>query len=113
MERGYWDPTGRPASQPVEEPNIPTSRLTLRLRLPLWYSAVLAGIILVFGLAVYSIMSILLITQVDNSLDEISSQILSASRLRPSSASQFNLELPMLTRFGASSAYVQVWYPDG
>ncbi len=99
--------------QPVEEPNIRASPVTLRLRLTLWYSAVLAGIILAFGLAVYAIMSILLITQVDESLDDISTQIIEASSLRISSATGFSLDLPMLNRFGAASMYVQAWQADG
>ena len=99
--------------QPVEEPIIHTSPVTLRLRLTLWYSAVLAGIILAFGLAVYAIMSILLITQVDQSLDEISQQIVDASRPRFSSETEISLDLRMLNRFGGSSVYVQAWGADG
>ncbi len=99
--------------RPVEEPIIHTSPVTLRLRLTLWYSAVLAGIILAFGLAVYAIMSILLITQVDQSLDEISQQIVDASRPRFSSETEISLDLRMLNRFGGSSVYVQAWGADG
>ncbi len=86
--------------------------MTLRLRLTLWYSAVLAGIILAFGLAVYTVMSILLMSQVNDTLDSISEQILLASSFRVSEA-QIDLNLPMLDRLGAASVYLQAWHPDG
>ncbi len=86
--------------------------MSLRLRLTFYYSAVLAGILCVFGASVYMILGFTLTTRVDltlrNAADEI---ILASSALRVLDA-QF-LHLPDLNRFGAVSAYVQVWTPDG
>jgi two-component system, OmpR family, sensor kinase len=86
--------------------------LTLRLRLTFWYSAVLAGIILLFGLAVYGIMVFTLVRQIDTQLTETARGIIAASQLR-------NLmdvpvvTLPKLDRFGSTQVYVQVWNVDG
>jgi heavy metal sensor kinase len=84
--------------------------LTLRLRLTLWYSAVLAGIILVFGLAVYALMNVGLTRQVDDALTDTARGIIAAS------VYQRELQIvtiPKLDRFGASRIYVQVWKADG
>jgi heavy metal sensor kinase len=88
--------------------------LTLRLRLTLWYSAVLAIIIALFGLVVYGLTAYTLVSQIDFSLRTTAEDIISASRL------QRLMDVPILSipreevdRFGASRVYVQVWRADG
>ena len=86
--------------------------MTLRLRLTLWYSAVLAGIIMAFGLAVYFILSFSLINEVGKNLETTANQIINSSRLLP--GQDFDrLAMPQLDRFGTSRVYVQAWKADG
>lgn len=113
MGRGYWVAAGSPVGGPAEEPNIRASRLTLRLRLTLWYSAVLAGIILAFGLAVYTILSFSLINEVNKNLKTIAQDIIARSEVYVGGGLDPLLHLPKLDQFGSSRVYVQVWEADG
>ncbi len=88
--------------------------MTLRLRLTLWYSAVLAVIIALFGMVVYGLTGFFLVRQIDDRLRGTAEEIINTSQLRPVLDVQF-LVIPQeeLDRFGASSIYVQVWRADG
>ncbi len=46
--------------------------MSIRTKLTLWYSAILAVVLLLFGIAVYAVMSYTLIASVDNNLQDIS-----------------------------------------
>src|SRR6266566_3185306 len=85
--------------------------LTLRLRLTFWYSAVLAFIIALFGMVVYGGTSILLIRQIDATLNGTAQTILSAGHLRSTLDTQ-QLFLPPLDRFGFPRTIVQIWTVD-
>jgi heavy metal sensor kinase len=88
--------------------------VTLRLRLTLWYSAVLAAIIALFGVVVYGLTAFFLVRQIDDNLSATAQEIINTSQLRRVLDVQF-LVIPQeeVDRFGASSTYVQVWRADG
>ena len=86
--------------------------MTLRLRLTLWYSTVLALIIFLFGSAVYVILTASLTRQLDLTLTETANEIIRASSVSRVLNLQI-LNIPALERFGSSSLYVQVWQTDG
>jgi two-component system OmpR family sensor kinase len=86
--------------------------MTLRLRLTLWYSMVLAGIILLFGMAVYAILVISLTHQIDLSLHTAANEINRAISIDRVLDFQV-VTIPQLDRFGTSSVYVQVWKTNG
>jgi two-component system OmpR family sensor kinase len=80
--------------------------MSLRLRLTLLYSTFMGGILLVFGAAVYMLVSILLLNQVDNMLAGVVSDIMKVTKVN--SVGEINvISLPPLDM--TSNAYVQVW----
>jgi len=85
--------------------------MTLRLRLTFWYSIVLAGIILLFGMAVYTILVVNLTRQIDLSLHAAANEINRAISINQVLDFQV-VTIPELDRFGRSSVYVQVWKTD-
>ncbi|MBL8056933.1 MAG: hypothetical protein JNK29_09565, partial [Anaerolineales bacterium] len=89
--------------------------MSLRLRLTFFYSAVLAGVLSLFGLFVYAILSYSLLLQVDQTLEAAAKEIASASSISPVLGIRF-VNLPDLTkedRFGGANIYAQVWRLDG
>ena len=85
--------------------------MTLRLRLTLWYSAVLAVIIGFFGVAVYAILAASLIRQIDFNLTTAAEDIIQASSASPLLQS-INIP-PNLDQFGGPNVYAQVWTTGG
>jgi heavy metal sensor kinase len=86
--------------------------VTLRLRLTLWYSAVLAVVLCIFGMTVYSFMSYLMIRQIDDSIDAASQAIARAIRVT-SLMNLTLLQVPLDEQPGAASVYAQVLSPEG
>lgn len=86
--------------------------MTLRLRLTLWYSAVLAFIITLFGLVIYALVAYNLQYQIDYRLQETAGSIIGASSVQNVLDVKV-LTVPQLDRFSASNIYVQIWQPDG
>jgi two-component system, OmpR family, sensor kinase len=82
--------------------------------LTVWYSTVLAVIILLFGSMVYGLTVITLVKQVDNSLRQTAQEIIRASQTRRVLDVQV-LFIPRqeVNRFSASRVYVQVWGANG
>ncbi len=76
--------------------------MSLRARLTLWYTAVLAGVLLLFGAAVYVLLSYSLTAQIEETLAVTAQDILQASRR---GFQGIILPTPDLT----GSVYVQVW----
>ncbi len=84
--------------------------MSLRLRLTLLYSILIGGILLVFGSAVYILISITLLDEVDNSLATTVQDIIKVTQVDSSGAvSAINLPSLELT----ANTYVQVWGKDG
>ena len=80
--------------------------MTLRARLTIWYTLVLAGVLVVFGTAVYLILSRSLSQQIENTLRETADDILRASR-----RDVRGIILPPLDL--TANVYVQVWDTAG
>jgi two-component system OmpR family sensor kinase len=84
--------------------------LTLRARLTIWYTSVLAGVLLVFGATVYILLSASLIRQVEDTLQRTADDILRASQFQiagiPLSALQLELDL-------TANIFVQVFDAGG
>ncbi len=87
--------------------------MSLRLRLTLWYSTVLAGVIFLFGVIVYTILSASLIGQIDLSLKAAAEDIIRASSVSQVLDIQIVNIPPDLDRFGGPNVYAQVWKTDG
>jgi len=84
--------------------------MSLRLRLTLLYSTFMGGILLIFGAAVYLLVNIILLNQVDTMLAGVARDITSVARVN--SIGELSLvDLPPLDM--TSSAYVQVWGLNG
>ncbi len=84
--------------------------MSLRLRLTLLYSTLVGGILLVFGAAVYILISIVLLNQVDNSLASTAHDIISVTAVSPAGEVSA-ISLPSLEL--TANTYVQVWGRDG
>jgi two-component system OmpR family sensor kinase len=81
--------------------------MSLRARLTLGYSAVLAGVLLVFSAALYLLLTFGLVYQLDQTLAQSAETILRTSRV----TTQTNLRiitLPSLA-FASPNVYIQVW----
>lgn len=87
--------------------------MTIRKKLTLWYSGLLGIIVILFSIAVYTVISLLLIDSVDRTLEATAEQVRQNSRVSwvgefggPSDGVVF---LPRLDIFRASGVGVQVW----
>jgi two-component system OmpR family sensor kinase len=85
--------------------------MSLRARLILGYSALLAAILFLFGAALYLILDLTLTQQIDQSLVGSAGDILRSTSIRTVEDLPF-LNLPPLS-FDAANTYVQVWSADG
>lgn len=84
--------------------------MSLRLRLTLLYSTLVGGILLVFGIAVYILISVILLNQVDNTLAATVQDIINVTRVN-SEGEVSAINLPALDM--TANTYVQVWGRDG
>jgi len=84
--------------------------MSLRSRLTLLYSSLVMGILLVFGSAVYLMVSVLLVDYVDNQLEVTVNNILAFTKFNPLSSDDF-LDSPDLDI--TANVYVQIWRRDG
>ena len=84
--------------------------MSLRLRLTILYSALTGGILLIFGILLYSLVNILLVTQVDTTLNQTANDLLLGWRVGPAGElSQETLPKLNLTSF----VYYQIWDKNG
>jgi heavy metal sensor kinase len=84
--------------------------MSLRLRLTLLYSTLVAVILLIFGTAVFLLVNILLLNQIDETLAGVAQDIIQVTRV--DSVGELNyVSLPPLDM--TANAYVQVWSRDG
>jgi len=82
--------------------------LTLRVRLTLWYTAVLAGMLLLYGSAVYLLLSYTVVSQIDKQLDQ-AAEIVRLAFQRDIQG----IVLPPMALNLASNVFVQVWDTEG
>lgn len=87
--------------------------MTIRTKLILWYSGLLAFIIILFGVVVFAFMRWTLVASIDQSLSETATQVIDNSRAFPvgeiNAPSSVSVRLPPLDVFRASGVYLQVW----
>lgn len=81
--------------------------MSLRSRLTLGYSAVLAGVLLVFSAALYLLLTFGLVYQIDQTLAQSADTILRTSRVRTEPNLRI-ITLPSLA-FASPNVYIQVW----
>ena len=84
--------------------------MSLRVRLSLLYSTLLGGILLLFGVLVYVLVSTLLLDQVDRTLKQTTSDIIKTAQVDPIGGMDI-VELPGAEL--ASNLYVQLWTRSG
>jgi heavy metal sensor kinase len=80
--------------------------MTLRTRLTVLYAAVAGAILLFFGIAIYGLVSVMLVDQMDLSLDQTAHQIITNTRVNAMGDLEI-IELPSLDV--TSGIFVQVW----
>ena len=84
--------------------------MSLRLRLTLLYSTFMGGILLIFGMAVFILVNVILLNQVDTMLADVVRDITQVTKVN--SVGELNIiSLPPLDM--TSNAFVQVWGMDG
>ncbi|NWG16225.1 MAG: HAMP domain-containing histidine kinase [Chloroflexi bacterium] len=87
--------------------------MTIRKKLTLLYSALLAGFIIVFGVVIFGVIRSAWIETVDRTLWETTEQVINNSRAYPvrqfGSPVSILIDLPELDIFRASGVLVQVW----
>ncbi len=82
--------------------------MTLRARLTLWYAAVLTLVLLAFGVAVYALLSLSLIRQIDATLNVAADEIRLAFRREVT-----GIRLPPMALDLTANVYVQIWDTAG
>lgn len=87
--------------------------MTIRKKLTLLYSGLLAGFIVVFGVVIFGVIRSAWIETVDSTLWETTEQVINNSRAYPvrqfGSPVHILIDLPQLDIFRASGVLVQVW----
>jgi two-component system OmpR family sensor kinase len=83
--------------------------MSIRLRLTLWYTAVLASILLIFGIAIYQTFTSSLNAEVDRTLEEIELDLRDASSGEQSLSWDDELISDQFRAFELSTVYVQAW----
>ena len=84
--------------------------MSIRLRLTLWYTTVLAIVVICFGAALYYLLTFTLINTVDRQLESTAAQVASSARLRLSSLSlEMMVEVPNLDMLATPGLYIQVY----
>jgi hypothetical protein len=84
--------------------------MSLRLRLTLLYTSILGGVLLVFGVLVYTLITVTLLDSIDSRLDTASQQIV--DRLRINSTDQFDPR-SVAGYQPTENLLFQVWDMDG
>ncbi len=85
--------------------------MSIRTRLTLWYTAVLAIFVVALGVIVYAVLAFNLTGGLDRTLQNAANQVVSSARVRPFRDIQV-ITIPELDVFG-SNVYIQVMDQDG
>jgi len=85
--------------------------MSIRTRLTLWYTAVLAIFVVALGVIVYAVLAFNLTAGLDRTLQNAANQVVSSARVRPFRDIQV-ITIPELDVFG-SNVYIQVMDQDG
>lgn len=84
--------------------------MSLRFRLPLLYTTILAGTLLLFGSLVYGLVSLILLNQVDNRLELQANQLI--NRIQINAADKFDVRLLSLYQSEDGLSY-ELWDTNG
>jgi len=84
--------------------------MSLRIRLTLLYGSLLGGVLLLFGVVVYGLVSVMLVEQVDNLLTDTANEII--SQTRTNAIGDLAIQSSLSTNL-AESVFFQVWGVDG
>jgi signal transduction histidine kinase len=87
--------------------------MSIRLRLTLWYTAILASILLVFGVAVYRIFTSSLNSEINRTLDDVARDLIGERSLFFGTQQDQRIVIPRLNTFSLATVYVQVWNLQG
>ena len=98
-------------AHPRSESRKLKSEMSIRTRLTLWYTSVLAIFIIVLGTIVYAVVAFNLIAELDRTLNDTAGQVISAARVRPLFDVQV-ITIPELDVFG-SNVYIEVIDTNG
>jgi two-component system, OmpR family, sensor kinase len=83
--------------------------MSLRLRLTLLYTSLLGGVLLIFGALVYGMVSVVLLDQIDATLEQSAERIITRLRVQPTK----NFDPRSLEDFQPlENLIIQVWGPD-
>jgi len=83
--------------------------MSLRARLTLLYSSLVGGIILLFGITVYQLVSVTLINQIDNTLAQSANELIALTH--PTSVGGVDISVQDLDL--ATNVYIQFWERNG
>lgn len=84
--------------------------MSLRLRLTILYASLMGGVLLLFGVLVYGLVSVMLVSQVDSLLQQTVNEITAVTSVDTSGHVQI-AQFPSLDL--TENVFVQVWGPDG
>jgi len=87
--------------------------MSIRLRLTLWYTAILASILLIFGVAVYRIFTSSLDSEINRTLDDVARDLIGERSLFFDTQHDQRIVIPRLDTFSLAIVYVQVWDLQG
>ena len=88
--------------------------MSVKIRLTLWYTAILASILLVFCIAVYWIFTSSQDSEINRALDEVWRDLQGTNIAeRPIFFANQRIVIPRLDTFSLSTIYVQVWDAQG
>ena len=84
--------------------------MSIRVRLTLWYTSVLAIVLVLFSVALYSLLTFTLLNQIDHELQSVADRVAQSARLRLSLLSLNPvLEVPELDILATPGLYIQVY----
>jgi len=88
--------------------------MSIRVRLTLWYTAVLASILLVFCVVVFRIFTSSQNSEINRTLEEVARDLQGTSAAElPILVAKQRIVIPRLDTFSLSTIYVQVWDAEG
>ncbi len=90
--------------------------MSIRIRLTLWYTAILAGILLIFCVVVYRIFTSSQDSEINRTLDKVAQDLLATNTGEQPALFFFSnrrIVIPRLSTFSPSNFFVQVWDAQG
>ena len=82
--------------------------MSIRARLTIFYSAILGGVLILFGLAVYGLISVVLVRQIDNTLQRTANDLIFVMRVDENGNFTFTQRVSL-----DSSVIIQIWDDTG